>query len=185
MIEQPTASYFSYKIEARPTPHNGGCGVYARQSINSGDLLVVWGGQILSAEQLPLLPPVRRQHTIQVEEDLYLAPFHQVAEPADYVNHSCNPNAGLSGQISLVSLRDIRPGEEICFDYAMSDGSPYDEFECACGASTCRGRITGSDWMRPDLWERYEGYFSPYLQRRINQLRRHQQIPQFSLNGVT
>ena len=73
----------------------------------------------------------------------------------------------MSGQISLVAMRDIAPGEEVCFDYAMSDGSDYDEFDCACGASRCRGRIQGTDWMNPELIARYDGYFSPYLRRRI------------------
>ena len=69
-------------------------------------------------------------------------------------------------------MRDIRPGEEICLDYAMCDGSNYDEFDCSCGSPDCRHRVTGEDWKRPELWKRYEGYFSPYLQRRITALKR-------------
>jgi len=91
----------------------------------------------------------------------------QPSEPADYVNHSCQPNAGLSGQIVLLALRDIAAGEEVCYDYATSDSCPYHEFECACGSPQCRGWVTGSDWKRPELWERYADYVSPYLQRRI------------------
>ena len=82
---------------------------------------------------------------------------------------------GLIGQISVVALRDIYPGEEVCFDYAMSDSVPYDEFTCACGELNCRGRVTGNDWMLPDLQARYAGYFSPYLQRRIHRLQTEQQ----------
>jgi hypothetical protein len=78
----------------------------------------------------------------------------------------------MSGQIGLIAIRDIEVGEEVCLDYAMCDGSDYDEFECSCGAPNCRGRITGEDWKRPELWERYDGYFSPYLQRRIAQLKK-------------
>lgn len=66
---------------------------------------------------------------------------------------------------------DIAPGEEICLDYAMCDGSAYDEFECGCGSPNCRGYVSGDDWKRPELWERYKGYFSPYLQRRIDRLK--------------
>jgi hypothetical protein len=77
----------------------------------------------------------------------------------------------LNGQITLIALRDIAVGEEVCFDYATCDGSPYDEFECECGAPSCRKHITGRDWRRPELWERYCGYFSPYLQRRIERLK--------------
>jgi hypothetical protein len=49
----------------------------------------------------------------------------------------------------------------------MCDSLPYDEFDCDCGASNCRGRITGDDWKMKELQERYAAYFSPYLQRRI------------------
>ncbi len=57
-------------------------------------------------------------------------------------------------------------------DYAMCDGSPYDEFDCECGSPLCRGRVTGEDWRNPELWQRYAGHFSPYLARRIDALRR-------------
>ena len=67
-------------------------------------------------------------------------------------------------------LRDIAPDEEICIDYAMCDGSPYDEFECHCGRPNCRGRVTGNDWQLPALQSRYAGYFIPYLQRRITKM---------------
>jgi hypothetical protein len=93
-------------------------------------------------------------------------------EPSDCFNHSCDPNVGLTGQIGLIAMRDIEPGEEVCLDYAMCDGSAYDEFDCQCGSLNCRGRITGEDWKRAELWERYEGYFSPYLQRRIAALKK-------------
>jgi hypothetical protein len=71
----------------------------------------------------------------------------------------------------------IEPGEEINFDYAMCDGTPYDEFECECGCENCRGRITGSDWARPELWEKYDGYFMPYLARRIEALKAKIRVP--------
>ena len=34
-----------------------------------------------------------------------------------------------------------------------------------------RGRVSGNDWMQPMLWQRYHGFFSPYLQRRIDAIR--------------
>ena len=64
-------------------------------------------------------------------------------------------------------MQPIASGEEICFDYAMCDSTPYDEFECVCGVPLCRGRVTQNDWTRPELQNRYQGYFSPYLARRI------------------
>jgi hypothetical protein len=103
---------------------------------------------------------------LQVEDRLFLVP-RPIGE-GDYVNHSCNPNAGLSGQIGLVAMRDIKIGEEVCFDYAMCDTMPYDEFTCGCGSLNCRGKVGGDDWKKPVLQKRYSGYFSPHVQRRIN-----------------
>jgi hypothetical protein len=111
---------------------------------------------------------------LQVEDRHFLVP-RPIGE-GDYVNHSCNPNAGLSGQIGLVAMRDIKIDEEVCFDYAMSDTMPYDEFECGCGQPTCRGKITGNDWQRPELQKRYAGFFSPHVQRKIDTERREKRI---------
>ncbi|MEW5957937.1 MAG: SET domain-containing protein-lysine N-methyltransferase [Chloroflexota bacterium] len=157
-------------MEARSLPEKGGYGVFTRQVVQPGELLVVWGGQVMSGQQLHQLSPAQRMYALQVEEDLYLV-SSLPAEPADFINHSCAPNAGLSGQIALVALRLIYPNEEICFDYAMSDGSPYDEFECQCHTPLCRGYVSGNDWTHPELWERYGHHFSPYLLRRIEKLR--------------
>lgn len=161
-------SYLSPKLEARPLPQKGGHGIFARTAVAQGERLLVWGGDIVNAAQLAQLPAHLQPYSIQVEEGLYLASRpDDDPEPADYLNHSCAPNAGFDGQIVLVALRDIVPDEEICIDYAMCDGSPYDEFACQCGAALCRGRITGDDWRKPELQARYAGRFIPYLQRRI------------------
>jgi hypothetical protein len=125
----------------------------------------------VSAEELDELSEDIRRHTVQVEERLYLA-SHGPDEGPDFINHSCDPNTGLEGQIALVALQRILPGEEVTIDYAMCDGSPYDEFDCACGSPICRGRVTGDDWRNPVLRERYAGHFSPYLERRIKALKR-------------
>lgn len=162
-------NYLSPKLEAKANPDKGGFGVFACQPVTAGELLVVWGGEVVTGELLHQLPPRAQMHSLQVEENMYLVPTRN-AEPADYINHSCEPNAGLRGQISLVALRDIAPGEEVCFDYAMSDSSPYDEFLCGCGSANCRQRVTGNDWMLPELWQRYGTHFSPYLLARIAQL---------------
>jgi hypothetical protein len=153
----------------RPNPKKGTTGVFANSWIPQGELLVVWGGNIVPGVLLAALPEEIVRYSLQVEEDLYLVTVTG-PEAADYINHSCDPNAGMSSSISLVALRLIAPGEEICYDYAMSDSTPYDEFTCACGTLRCRNRVTGNDWQRPELQARYAGFFSPYLQQRIEQV---------------
>jgi hypothetical protein len=174
-MSEQRSSYLSPKLEARSLPAKGGFGVYAIAPVMAGELLAVWGGDVVVSDQLDRIPGNLRHLCIQVEEGLYLVTLEDRLGPADYVNHSCSPNAGMSGQIALVAMRHILPGEEVCYDYAMSDGSPYDEFECRCGAANCRGWVTGEDWKRPELIRRYRGYFSPYLQRRIDHLLKQEQ----------
>ena len=169
-MSQSTTAYLTEKCEVRNRDVAGGKAVFARELIEPGELIAVWSGRLVSANELDDLPEDIRHHTAQVEEGLYLASLSP-HEPPDYINHSCEPNAGLEGQIAIVALQRIQPGDEVTIDYAMCDGSPYDEFECGCGSAICRGRITGDDWRNPTLWERYAGHFSPYLQRRIDALK--------------
>lgn len=170
MSQDVRIGYLSPKLEVRAHTGKGGQGVFALQEFAKDEILVAWGGRVLTFDELRALPPDEQGHTMQIDEGLYLGPLSML-DAADYINHSCTPNAGLRGQIVLVAMRAIRAGEEICFDYAMCDGSAFDEFECGCGTSYCRGRVSGDDWRRPELWARYDGYFSPYLQRRIDRLK--------------
>jgi 2-succinyl-5-enolpyruvyl-6-hydroxy-3-cyclohexene-1-carboxylate synthase len=55
----------------------------------------------------------------------------------------------LQEQVSI-ALKDIQIGEELSFDYAMTDTSQYDEFVCEGNESNCRQKITGSDWQNKE-----------------------------------
>lgn len=162
-------SYLVDGLVGRRHEHSSGMGVFANQPFKKRALLCVWGGDVVDRAQLAECSPRQQRHALQVEDGLYLV-THREPEVADHINHSCEPNAGMHGQISLVAMRDIVPGEEVCFDYAMTDSSDYDEFDCACGTPSCRGRVSGRDWLRSDLQARYAGWFSSYLARRIAQL---------------
>lgn len=170
-MQKRSTHWVSPKLEARANPAKGNFGLFAAQFIPAGEMVVCWGGDIVTSAQFALLSPHEKEHSSQVEDDLYQVPCRD-EEPGDYVNHSCAPNIGFISSITLVALRDIQPDEEVCIDYAMCDSTPYDEFDCGCGTAVCRGRITGNDWQLPQLQAAYDGYFSPYLQRRINKLGR-------------
>lgn len=163
-------SYLTDKCSVQNRDVTGGKAVYARAVIEPGELIAVWSGRIIGPDELDELEPEIRRHTVQVEEGLYLASLTP-DEPPDYINHSCEPNAALDGQVAIVAMHRIQPGEEVTIDYAMCDGSAYDEFDCECGSALCRGRVSADDWRNPTLWERYAGHFSPYLQRRIDALK--------------
>jgi len=106
---------------------------------------------------------------VQITDDLVLV----ARDPTEYeavmlyINHSCEPNVGIGGNIVLVAMRDVGTGEELTIDYAMFDD--YDgTMTCTCGSTDCRSVIDGRDWRRPDLQARYRGWCSWYLQRKID-----------------
>ena len=168
-MNERSTSYLLPSLEVRGIMTNKKrYGLFARLPIPAGTVLTVWGGRVVPADEFLRLPPEWRRAGIQVEEEFFLV--SPPSEPSEHFNHSCAPNAAMSGQITLAARRNIERGEEVCFDYAMSDGLIYDEFDCDCGAPACRGRVTGEDWRLPELWARYPGGFSPFLQRRIDRL---------------
>ncbi len=159
--------------EVRSTAHRDGedFGVFAAAEIAAGVTCVAFGGFVTPVPTFRLLDPQRQHHSLQIGDDLFLACAETLAD-GDLVNHSCEPTLGFVGEITLVAIRDIRVGEQLTFDYATCDSQPYDEFECECSTPSCRIKVTGEDWMRPDVQERNRGHFSPYLQRRIDALQR-------------
>lgn len=158
-------NYLTPKAETRLAGVKG-WGNFALEVIPAGETVAAFGGQVIGRGQLDSLTPDRKSRCIQIAEELWLL-SPETPEPGDMINHSCAPNCGLVGGTLVVAMRDIAVGEELVFDYAMCDTDDYDEFECACGTKICRGVITGKDWQLPELQERYRGWFSSYLERRI------------------
>jgi len=163
-----SSSWFSPKSEKRPSPVHGG-GLFARDAISAGEIVAVKGGAIMDAASFALIRAKVTPAEIQIEDGLFIAPRSADEVEANILclNHSCDPNVGVRGQITFVAMRDIRAGTELTIDYAMIDGDPAERMDCACGARQCRTVITGSDWRRPELQQRYAGFFSRYIDDRI------------------
>jgi SET domain-containing protein len=144
-------SYRSPKTEVRES------------NIHGHDLFAV--ADIALREKIaPRLGPVE----IQIHDDLFIAPITEEERELSmlYLNHSCNPNLGTRGEIMFVAMRDIRAGEELTHDWAMTDDDDY-SVECNCRVRDCRKSLTGKDWQRQELQKHYAGYFSAYLARKI------------------
>jgi uncharacterized protein len=62
---------------------------------------------------------------------------------AMFINHSCDPNCVTeqdgNGRVWVIAARDIRPGEELVYDYLLWDGD--DDAPCHCGSPKCRGTM--------------------------------------------
>jgi hypothetical protein len=64
----------------------------------------------------------------------------------------------------LVARRAIAHGDEITMDYATFQDHRMTPFECACGASACRGVIRGEDHLQ-DFVARYGDHLSDHVRR--------------------
>jgi uncharacterized protein len=146
-----------------------GRGLFAREPIAQGEMVAIKGGYIFNAATLPEVESSLGPAQITIAEGLFIGPLAQTEREGAMIfsNHSCDPNIGVQGQIVFVAMRDIQPGEELTHDWATTDDDTY-EMSCTCGARHCRGTITGQDWRRKDLQQKYHGYIAWYLQRKID-----------------
>ena len=161
-------AYFSPKLDL--TKQNG---VFTIGAFKKGEVVALWNGAFTTRLQFAEMPEKNRLYSVQIEEDIFLVPDARgTIDAPDYIMHSCEPNIGISGQLTLLALRDIGIGEKISVDFATLNSSEYLEMDCQCGAPNCRKRITKDDWQIPALQEKYKGYFIPYLQRRIDALKK-------------
>ena len=74
-----TGQYFSYlspKLENRPHPVKGNCGVFANQPIQKGELISLWGGKIISAGQVDPEMENFTQQVLQIQDALSADAFH-------------------------------------------------------------------------------------------------------------
>jgi uncharacterized protein len=145
-----------------------GRGLFARAGIGCDEIVAVKGGRIMNGATWARLQQTLGSAEIQIGDDLFIAPATEEEREGAmiYSNHSCDPNLGVRGQIVFVAMRDIHAGEELTHDWAMTDDND-ETMQCRCGAALCRKTITGRDWQRPELQERYAGYFSSYLTEKM------------------
>jgi uncharacterized protein len=161
--------------EVRRSPISGR-GLFATAPIMAGIVVSRLGGRLVSTSALrELLTTAARDprrpyiDTITVDADLHLV--LPPRRPNGYGNHSCDPNLWWVSAYELAASRDIATGEELTNDYATSSGEPDFVMACSCGCRLCRGVVTGDDWRRAELQERYGTHWVPGLQARIRAAR--------------
>jgi SET domain-containing protein len=169
MIPQPDC-WLHPDVEVRDSPIEGR-GLFALAPIPAGTLVSRLGGRLVSGPELARLiadPEQPYVDTIAVSETRHLV--LPPRRPNGYGNHGCDPNLWWVGAFELAARREIGAGEELTNDYGTSTADPGFTMACECGSQRCRGTVTGDDWRRADLHERYGDHWIPLLQTRISQL---------------
>lgn len=167
MIDQKTIeSFISDKIEIR-TSSVDGKGLFAKQKIVAGEIVAIKGGHITSKDEMYSSSVINSYFPI--DDNFFLAAVNEEEEDKIkiFINHSCNPNVGIRGDIVFVAMRGIDAGEEATTDYGFIDNEEY-SFECTCGSEDCRKVVTGFDWKIEKLQRKYGRYFASYLEEKLN-----------------
>ena len=141
--------------EVRRSPRHGR-GVFAIATIPEGTRIIEYTGELISeAEGERRYPTPPDGHEEPEHTYLLTLDAHRVIDAnvggnaARYINHSCDPNCepiAFGDHMWIVAVRDIRPGEELAYDYAIELDEPHTparkrRFPCACEARNCRGSI--------------------------------------------
>lgn len=165
-------SWVSDKLELRDSTIHGK-GVYAKENIPKGEVVVIWGGELVSVTDFQ--NGIGKKHTnVGITEDLYLVTSNEDEMSIDdFMNHSCDPNLWLDDEVTLSARRDIKKDEELTFDYAIEIISEdyLMKNPCYCRAKQCRKQITGNDWKLKELHLEYGNHFSPFILERIKKLK--------------
>ncbi len=142
------------KVAVRNSPIHGR-GVFAVGAIARGERIIEYTGERISHAEAD-----RRYgelHDGSSHTMLFAATDEIVIDatkrggPARWINHSCRPNCEADetgGRVFISSIRAIRPGEELSYDYNLVLEERHTpklkrEHPCHCGARNCRGTLLG------------------------------------------
>lgn len=116
-----------------------GIGVFASRDMRPGEFVAGFYGEIYVAKRASLLPASVRNHAIQFSTNQW----RDSVGVARYLNHSCEPNCCVNGEFDVTTLRTIKAGEELLWDYSTTENSDWvvPGRICLCGSSNCRGTI--------------------------------------------
>lgn len=131
--------------------------IFPREKLMSfNGLFHEWGESTLN---LPNTPPVfLRDHCVQVGEGM----SRDSGGLARFANHSCDPNCGITDSIWITAMREIAPGTELTWDYAMTEDNDW-RMACSCGSPLCRKVVGGYRFLPPERRLAYQGYISEWL----------------------
>ena len=155
------------KVAVRTTSAYGQKGLFATERICSGEKIASFDGRITSWD--PCSQKTWRENESCRTYSIQFHPFmcRDSTGFARYSNHSCNPNCGIKDLFNIVAMRDIHEGEEITWDYAMSENDDW-AMVCSCDEKICRGVIRGYRFLPRDRRVAYTGFlsewhFDPYV----------------------
>ena len=158
------------EVEVRPSPV-AGRGLFTTLDLPAGTVVSHLGGTLVDTATLRTMIETSEEYvdTVVVDDDRHL-----VLTPGSrnrFGNHACDPNLGWVDAYTLATRADVAADEELLVDYAMSVTDASWFLRCHCPSTRCRQMVEGSDWRIPQLQQRYDGWWAPYVQRLVDAAR--------------
>ncbi len=118
---------------------NTGKGVFVKKDFMKGETLFEIKGKLITCEEDDNLDEETRSNTIRFNRDKFLSPKGNLG---NFTNHSCHPNSKIvkrKNKLYIVSITDIKKGDEITFDYStVLARDDVWTMKCRCGEHVCR-----------------------------------------------
>lgn len=148
------------KVSVRRTKKYGR-GVYAKAPIKKGEVIAIFDGRRFD-DDFDGWTEDLLMHAIQYDK----AKWRDSKGIARLINHSCDPNCGIKKLFQVVAMRDIAKGEQVTWDYEMTEKSDWFRMKCKCGALGCRKVIGNYKNMPRKIRKKYKGFISKWLLRK-------------------
>jgi SET domain-containing protein len=142
------------RLVVRKSPVHGR-GVFALGRIPKGARVIEYKGERISHKEADERYDEEHQnspHTMLFTvDDQIVIDGTRRGNSARWINHSCAPNCEAvddGGRIFIEALGDLRPGEEITYDYNLQLDERHTpaakrRYACSCGSRRCRGTMLG------------------------------------------
>jgi len=140
---------------------NTGKGVFAKAHIKKGEVVFVFRGERVKYNSRPGYQVGQRW--LGVGDRLWIKPSKD--NPGYYINHSCQPNAGIKGTATIVAMRDIGKDEEVTIDYSTTEEDPTWKMRCNCGMDNCRKIIKSIQFLPEKLFNKYRSFIPRFFQQ--------------------
>jgi hypothetical protein len=151
-------------------PARNGKGLFATTALRRGEQILVITGRVVDPDLLWERGGRFMANCIRFGPESYLDPGDS---PGRYINHCCEPNAGLrkeNQRLVLFAAARIAAGSEIVFDYSTTIGDDdIWTMHCNCGARSCRRIVRNLGALPADRVERYlrDGLVPEYIARTL------------------
>jgi SET domain-containing protein len=138
----------SNRIEVRDSGVHGR-GVFVTKPIRKGGRIIEYTGKRMPWEEASGDSDDSHTFLFGLEDDDRVINAGIGGNESRWINHSCGPNCEAiedKGRVFIYALRNLRPGEELFYDYALELDEPRTKkleqrHACHCGAPRCRGTL--------------------------------------------